>query len=128
MSLRRHCIVSKQRGSCRSHHQRANGPTRRIPRAGDRRSLAKRPNRPGPWRLFCDKKPFQIATRAGGENPAGRSEDKLGRLLMKITAVEAFPVTVPMRIPYITALTRKDTSSQEKREPMHLSIFQAGHE
>ena len=30
---------------------------------------------------------------------------------MKITAVEAFPVTVPMRIPYITALTRKDTSS-----------------
>jgi len=47
---------------------------------------------------------------------------------MKITAVEAFPVTVPMRIPYITALTRKDTSSQEKREPMHLSIFQAGHE
>ncbi len=30
---------------------------------------------------------------------------------MKITGVEAFPVTVPMRIPYITALTHKDTSS-----------------
>lgn len=30
---------------------------------------------------------------------------------MKITAVEVFAVTVPMRIPYITALTHKDTSS-----------------
>ena len=30
---------------------------------------------------------------------------------MKITRVESFPVTVPMRIPYITALTHKDVSS-----------------
>ena len=30
---------------------------------------------------------------------------------MKITRVESFPVTVPMRIPYITALTHKDISS-----------------
>ncbi|MFQ5913718.1 MAG: mandelate racemase/muconate lactonizing enzyme family protein [Nitrospinota bacterium] len=29
---------------------------------------------------------------------------------MKITAIESFPVHVPMRIPYITALTHRDTS------------------